>query len=108
MVHAKCEILAASRKELRIARVTECRNLNMRKEFQVLKQKFAQVKTPDADIPVLAVEFVLIRPKAMQSSRMTESYAPSAKTMCENPREGKSRKQITAQMQQISKPEGLK
>ena len=81
MIHAKCENLAASRKEMRIARVTECRNLNMRKEFQVLKQKFAQVKTPDADIPVLVVEFVLIRPKPIQTSRVTESYAPSAKTM---------------------------
>jgi len=82
--------------------------LEYAKRIPSAEAKVAQVKTPDADIPVLVVEFVLIRPKPIQTSRVTESYAPSAKTMCENPREGKSRKQITAQMQQISKPEGLK
>jgi len=55
--------------------------LEYAKRIPSAEAKVAQVKTPDADIPVLAVEFVLIRPKAMQSSRMTESYAPSAKTM---------------------------
>jgi hypothetical protein len=53
----------------------------MQKGFQVLKRKVAQVKTPDAHIPVLVVEFVLIRPKSTQTSRVTESCAPSAKTM---------------------------